>query len=120
MQSVKLKFTGTYKELRHEVKHIGVYGTWRDLGNHKQFVANTGALLNWWQTTGTITFQGPGLAAAKFEAKLSRANGGVRATITAEACEARNLRDQQQEIATLKKLLGDVMIENAMLKKRVK
>jgi hypothetical protein len=109
---MKMKFSGTYAELQDKVLLTGIAGEWRDLGNHKQFRADTGAILNWWQSTGTITFQGPGLAAEEFEAKLSRAIDGVK-------CKARNVHDPEQEIATLKKLLGDLMIENAMLKRRL-
>ena len=117
MKIVKMKFPGTYAELQDEVRLTGILGEWRDLENCKQFRADNGAILNWWQSTGTITFQGRGSAAAEFEAKLSRAIGGVRATITAEASDAKNLDDPQQEIATLKKLLGDLTIKNAKLKK---
>jgi hypothetical protein len=119
MKTVKLKFPGTYAELKDEVKLTGVYGQWRDLENCKQFRADSGAILNWWQSTGTITFQGLGLAAKEFEAKLSRAIDGVRGPGLAEACETKRLPDPQQKIAELEKLLGDVMIENAMLKKRL-
>ncbi len=70
MKLMKLKFSGTYAELQDEVMLTGIAGEWRDLGNHKQFRADTGAVLNWWQSTGTISFQGPGLAAEEFEAKL--------------------------------------------------
>jgi hypothetical protein len=114
-----MKFSGTYAELQDAVLRTGIYGEWRNLGNQKQYRSDIGAILNWWQSTGTITFQGPGLAADEFEAKLSRAIGGFKATITAEAYVTKNLHDLQQEIAELKKLLGDVMIENAMLKRRL-
>jgi hypothetical protein len=70
MKTVKLKFPGTYASLQEEVKRIGICGKWRDLGNRKQFRAESNVILNWQQFTGTITFQGPGLAAAEFEASL--------------------------------------------------
>jgi hypothetical protein len=70
MKTVKLKFSGAYAKLQDEVKLTGIYGKWRDLGNHKQFRDDSGAILNWSQSTGTISFQGPGLAAAEFEASL--------------------------------------------------
>jgi hypothetical protein len=74
MKSMKLHFLGTYAELQDEVLLTGIAGEWRDLGDHKQFRADTGAVLNWWQSTGTISFQG--LAAEEFEAKLfCRATG---------------------------------------------
>lgn len=41
--------------------------TWKIVSS---FRAETGAILNWEQSTGTISFQGPDLAAAVFEAKL--------------------------------------------------
>jgi hypothetical protein len=71
-----MNFLGTYAELQDEVKLTGVYGEWRDLGNRKQYRSDGGAILNWWQSTGTIRVQGPGLAAEEFQAKLlSRALG---------------------------------------------
>ena len=69
MKTMKLEcFSGTYAALQDEVKRTGIAGEWLDLGNHKQFRADTGAVLNWWQSTGTISFQG--LAAEEFEARL--------------------------------------------------
>ncbi len=116
---MKMKFPRTYAELQDEVRLTEIDGEWRDLGNQKQFHADGGAILCWWQSTGTIAFQGPGLVAKEFEAKLSRAIDGVRGPGLAEACETKKLPDPQQKIAELEKLLGDVMIENAMLKKRL-
>jgi hypothetical protein len=67
----QLHCSGTYAGLPEDVEQLTeINGTWRDLGNHKQFRAETGAILNWWQSTGTISFQGPALAAAQFLAKL--------------------------------------------------
>lgn len=76
---VEMEFSGTYAELQDDVKLTGIYGEWRDLRNHKQFRADNGAILNWWQLTGAITFQGPSLAAEEFQAKLFDAIGGVKA-----------------------------------------
>ena len=45
------------------------------------FTSDTGAILNWWQSTSAITFQGPGLAAEEFEAKLFDAFGDGREII---------------------------------------
>jgi len=86
MKMVKLNFPGTYAELQDEVKLTGIYGEWRDLGNRKQFCAGSGAILNWRQSTGTISFQGPGLAAAEFEASLF-----LRATGADEAPDGREI-----------------------------
>ena len=78
---MEMKFSGTYEELQDDVKLTGIYGEWRDLGDHKQFHSDTGAILNWWQSTSAITFQGPGLAAEEFEAKLFDAFGDGREII---------------------------------------
>ena len=56
-----MKFSGTYAQLQDEVKLTGIYGEWRDLGNRKQYRSDSGAILNWWQSTGTIRVQGPRL-----------------------------------------------------------
>ena len=48
----------------------GIGGVWRDFGNQKQYVANTGAILNWWRSTKTVYFQG-GPPAAKEELKAA-------------------------------------------------
>ena len=34
---MEMKFSGTYEELQDDVKLTGIYGEWRDLGDHKQF-----------------------------------------------------------------------------------
>lgn len=53
------KFHGTYEELQGLVAAAGHDGTWSDAGNgQKQFRTKTGAVLNWWETSGTLQFQG--------------------------------------------------------------
>lgn len=54
--------------VRDLVALTGIDGEWTEMGNHCQFRAETGAILNFWKTTGTVNFQGPGLAAAEFQA----------------------------------------------------
>ena len=70
------KFRGDYVKLKKCVSRTGVTGQWRELKNgHKQFRTKTGAILNWWESSGTIQFQGrdPGM---KFEqAFISAARG---------------------------------------------
>lgn len=46
----------------------GLDGEWRDLGNQKQYFMENGAVLNFWESTGTVNFQGPVPAAKKLEA----------------------------------------------------
>jgi hypothetical protein len=57
--SMTHKFGGTFNELERHVLMVGLPGYWDDHGNHKQFRADNGAILNWWQSTKTVTFQGP-------------------------------------------------------------
>jgi len=56
---MKLKFSGGYTKLEKYVSRTGLRGKWRDLKyGQKQFPTNKGGVINWWETTGTITFQG--------------------------------------------------------------
>jgi hypothetical protein len=54
----KFKFPGTYKQLQDLLLLTGVDGEWQDLDNCKQYKAETGAILNWWESTKTVNFQG--------------------------------------------------------------
>jgi hypothetical protein len=65
-----IKYYGSYEELQNLLALTGIGGVWRDLGNQKQYVANTGAILNWWQSTKTVYFQG-GPPATKEELKAA-------------------------------------------------
>jgi hypothetical protein len=55
-----LKFQGLLKDLQDTVMRCAILGEW---SYHKKncfyrFQAATGAILNWWPSTGTINFQG--------------------------------------------------------------
>jgi hypothetical protein len=65
---VKLKFPGDFDDLRQVMVLISVGGEWRKRENHHQYCATTGAVLNWWKSTGTIMFQGPTPADKDLEA----------------------------------------------------
>lgn len=66
-----LKFIGNSFKLENCVSRTGLDGKWRRLKyGQNQFRTNDGGYLNWWETTGTITFQGSNLAA---RAELTRA-----------------------------------------------
>jgi hypothetical protein len=67
---IVIKFQGTYEGLQNQLAFTGIGGIWRDFGNQKQYVANTGAVLNWWRSTKTVYFQG-GPSAAKEELKAA-------------------------------------------------
>jgi hypothetical protein len=53
--------------VRDLVALTGIDGEWREMGNHCQFRAVSGAILNYWKSTGTVNFQGPSLAAEEFK-----------------------------------------------------
>ena len=61
---MQLKFLGDYGELKRCVSRTEMDGKWRDLKyGQKQFRTDDGGVLNWWETTKTVTFQGHNLAA---------------------------------------------------------
>ena len=56
---MSLKFQGNYGKLKKTVVRTGLGGFWRELKyGQKQYRTDDGGVLNWWETTGTITFQG--------------------------------------------------------------
>jgi hypothetical protein len=56
---MSLKFRGSYGKLRKCVSWTEYEGVWRDLPNgQKQYRTENGAILNWWESSGTINFQG--------------------------------------------------------------
>jgi hypothetical protein len=61
-----------FKVLRYAVARTGVPGEWTKGNNngHRQFRTVTGAVLNYWKSTGTITFQGRELPAAELKAMI--------------------------------------------------
>jgi hypothetical protein len=63
---------GDFNALRQVVSLTGIAGRWTKTENHCQFRAGSGAVLNYWKTTGTITFQGSERAAAELKAMLLR------------------------------------------------
>lgn len=62
------KFKQSIEQLKTVVEMTGASGEWQDKGNgHWQFRANDGAILNWWQSSGTLSFQGPQQEKQEFE-----------------------------------------------------
>jgi hypothetical protein len=96
------------------VSRTGVTGDWRELENgHKQFRTKGGAIINWWQSSGTVLFQrqDPGM---KFERMfIASANGRL------ELKRSEHRPDLPEENATLRKLLEETLVEKAKLKRRV-
>jgi hypothetical protein len=70
---VKIKVPGNIENLQSMVMRTGIAGEWCcPSENHYQYRTNAGAILNWWESTGTVTFQGPGAAAANLKAAFVR------------------------------------------------
>jgi len=56
---MKLRFTGTFEELKEALSPIAGDGGWIELNeNQMQFRHSSGGILNWFPSTGTISFQG--------------------------------------------------------------
>lgn len=66
------KFIGEYEALVSKVAQLGIVGEWKQLtDSHFQFRARNGAILNWWNSRGTLTFnQGDKAASADLAARL--------------------------------------------------
>lgn len=59
---------GSIEDLKAVVGMTGATGEWQEKGRGQwQFRCNDGAILNWWQTTGTISYQGPQTERQEFE-----------------------------------------------------
>ncbi len=105
------QFRSTYQELQERVEKISSGGEWRDYGNHEQYRAPTGAILNWWTSTGTVCFQGPPGPAEEFQAEFDAARGhetgskAVRNETVATEELLRALREAQAVIGRLTTLL---------------
>ena len=75
---MSLKFQGNYNKLKQAVTRTGLGGFWRKLKHgQKQYRTDDGGILNWWETTGTITFQGHDAAARE---ELKQAFIGIAST----------------------------------------
>jgi len=62
------KMKVSVEQLKKVVEMTGASGEWQDKGNgHWQFRCNDGAILNWWQSSGTISYQGPQTEKQEFE-----------------------------------------------------
>jgi hypothetical protein len=107
---MKLEFLGDFKKLEKCVSRTGVDGQWREVKNGpRQFHARTGAVLNWWESSGTIQFQGrePGMQFEQAFISIASEKGRLEHTIQPN--------DVQEENATLRKLIRTVLLENAKL-----
>jgi hypothetical protein len=73
---MKRKFRGTFEELQELVATTGIDGEWIEQKQQTQYRANSGAILNYWKSTGTVNFQGGPVAAEELEAAMFPARTG--------------------------------------------
>jgi hypothetical protein len=110
---MSLKFRGSYGKLRKCVGRTECEGVWRDLPNgQKQYRTKNGAILNWWESSGTINFQGRDprrsfekafMAVAEAKGRLARKDGGQNTEMVAQPDVARRkIERAQADIARLK------------------
>src|SRR5450432_11841 len=71
------KFRQRFEVLQEHVAITEIDGEWIERGQHKQYRADSGAVLNFWESTATVNFQGPEPAAQELEAAVFRSNGVV-------------------------------------------
>jgi hypothetical protein len=64
------RFDGSLEQLGAAVSMTNFGGRWERIPYGWSFRCHSGALLNWWPTTGAVTFQGKADRAAEFEAAL--------------------------------------------------
>jgi predicted nucleotide-binding protein len=68
------KFLGRIEELQKLVSELGFEGEWEELPKQQfRFTTGGGAILNWWQKTKTVGFQGPTTVMATFEKVVTQA-----------------------------------------------
>lgn len=67
----KTKFLGPLKDLQAIVSATRILGNWKELlPGHYQYRTQGGAVLNWWCSTGTVSFQGASEAVKELKASL--------------------------------------------------
>jgi hypothetical protein len=112
--NMSVRFRGDYSKLKKCVACVDSQGNWRELQHGaKQYRSDKGAVLNWWQRSGKILFQGHGAAASKFQ-QAFMAIAVRKGRLVDE--DDKNLRHLQRENETLRALIADVLLENARLK----
>ena len=67
------KFLGKIEELQKLIADLGIEGDWKDADQLYQFSTSERAVLNWFQTTRTVQFQGPTAAKADLEKQATKA-----------------------------------------------
>jgi hypothetical protein len=111
---MKIRFLGNYSELKKCILRTRLGGEWREFKNdHKQFRTCDHGIINWWQSTGTVQFQGGKLAALRLEQAFTKI-ASAEALLHSEDTEA--IADSKEEIDNLKELIAKARIQRKKLK----
>ena len=70
------KFHGDFNELKSLVAELGYAGQWTEENGKNIFRSEDGAILNWWESTGTLLPQGVPQASTRLEAAISNSLAG--------------------------------------------
>ena len=106
---MKRIFRGDLAELEKCVLRTGIPGKWREIPNHQmQYRTDDDAILNWWESTGTVAFQGPKQAVKKLRREFVK--------IALKKGLIDDERDTDDEIADLKRQLKGAFVEITELK----
>lgn len=83
----KIKWDGSFEELKTFVATLGFRGEWSSEGNGKEvFTTRSNGLLNYWPSTGTVTFQTfQGKGSERFKQAYEEASAGNSEIVLASA-----------------------------------
>jgi hypothetical protein len=99
---MKLKFLGDLAKLKKCVSRTGVPGQWREIKNQQmQYRTDDGAFLNWWESSGTITFQ------AKEEETIRKLKRAFVKVATKKGL-LRGVGDTEDEITDLSGVISEI------------
>ena len=70
------KFRGRFEKLQELVATTGISGEWVESKQQIQYRTDSGAILNYWESTGTVNFQGLPDSAKELEAAMFPASAG--------------------------------------------
>jgi hypothetical protein len=110
-----LKFRGNYARLKKYASLVDPDGQWRALEyGGKQYRTNNGAVLNWWERSGKMLFQGHGPAARAFEQSFKAIASAKKRLISEDDAHRLKLSEQNTTLLTS---FVDVLLENERLRK---
>jgi hypothetical protein len=67
---VMRRFRDGFSEIQRLVATTGISGKWIKRNNQKQYRTSSGGIMNYWESTGTVNFQGSPDSAQKLESAM--------------------------------------------------